>query len=367
MAAQVILHVGLMKSGTTYLQAVLGANRERLADLDIHYPGPVWARQKSAVADFREMPDAVEGAWDGLAAEVRSTPGIVVISVEHLAVLSRRNIERLRRDFGDPPIRVIVTARDLGRTIPAMWQERIKNGSTLRWGQYLDGVRSEDDAATGFWRRQSYGTIAAKWGRALGAENVRVVVVPQPGAPRNLLWERFCVAADLPATIDPTHKQRANESLGVVSMELMRRVNEAVGPTPRLRYRHLVKPLGKLYLPQRRDREPTFGFRPKPWVVRRSERQNAILESNGIQLVGDLDELTPSFTQGVRPGRVRLSLELEAANEVIDALSPDPAAVARPDTGDVEQDLDRAVKMIVDLLNQDALSDLRGEFVARRV
>lgn len=367
MADQVVLHVGLMKSGTTYLQAVLGANRKRLAAFGIHYPGPVWARQKSAVADFREMPDAVEGAWDDLAAEVRQTPGVVVISVEHLAVLSRRNIERLRRDLGDAPIRIIVTARDLGRTIPAMWQESIKNGSTLRWGQYLDAVRSRDDADTGFWRRQSYGSIAAKWGRALGAENVRVVVVPPPGAPRDLLWERFCDAADLPATIDPTHRQRANESLGVVSMELMRRVNEAVGSLPRLRYRQLVKPLGKLYLPRRRDREPRFGFRPKPWVVARAERQNEILRYNGIRIVGGLDELAPTFTRGVRPGRVDLSLELEAALEVITGLSAEPADIDRPDTGDVEQDLDLAVKRIVDLLSQDALSGLREDFLTRRV
>ena len=36
---RVFLHIGLHKTGTTYLQGVLRANRRRLAELGVFYPG----------------------------------------------------------------------------------------------------------------------------------------------------------------------------------------------------------------------------------------------------------------------------------------------------------------------------------------
>jgi hypothetical protein len=40
MAQRVIVHIGLMKSGTTFIQGRLGANRARLAAQGVLFPAP---------------------------------------------------------------------------------------------------------------------------------------------------------------------------------------------------------------------------------------------------------------------------------------------------------------------------------------
>lgn len=327
MARRVVLHVGLMKSGTTYLQGILGGNRERLAHHGVLYPGPSWAWQKAAVTDLREMPGATPGMWDRLCEQIRSYPGDAVVSVEHLAVIGPRLIRRIRQDLGDPELQAVLTARDLGRTVPAMWQESVKNGGTMDWADYLAAVRSGDDSRTGFWRRQRIGTLTTKWAGALGADRVRVVVVPPPGAPRRLLWERFRDGAGLP-DFGWTEPSRANESLDAPSAELMRRVNLALGPTPRPDYRRRVKPFGKSVLPLQHDDTAPIGFTPGPWLRTRAERQAALVRSSGARVVGDLDELTPVATPGLPPTDASAEQQLDAAVAVIallldrDAMAP---------------------------------------------
>ena len=43
MAERVVVHIGLMKSGTTFLQGRLDANREQLAAQGVLFPGPTGA------------------------------------------------------------------------------------------------------------------------------------------------------------------------------------------------------------------------------------------------------------------------------------------------------------------------------------
>lgn len=327
MAKRVVLHVGLMKSGTTYVQGILGANRTALGDAGVLYPGPSWAWQKAAVTDLREMPGAQPGMWDRLCGQIRSFPGDTVVSVEHLAVIGPRQIRRVCGDLGDAEIHAVITARDLGRTIPAMWQESVKNGGVLDWPAYVAAVRAGDDTDTGFWRRQRVGALTAKWVQALGPDRVTVVVVPPPGAPREALWQRFQDAAGLP-TMTWAEPPRANESLGAPSAELMRRINLSLGRLPRPDYRQQVKPLGKCVLPLRRAEEPALGFTPGPWVSTRAERQAGAIRTSGARVVGDLAELTPVPTVGVRPREVSPEEQLDAAVAVIgqllqrDAMAP---------------------------------------------
>ena len=73
MAERLVLHVGLMKSGTTFVQGRCNANRERLAAQGILFPGPSWARQVHAVADFLEMAHARPGKWAACARRSRLT------------------------------------------------------------------------------------------------------------------------------------------------------------------------------------------------------------------------------------------------------------------------------------------------------
>ena len=59
MVDQVVLHVGAMKSGTTYLQALLFQNKESLARQDVLVVGTTWSDQVRGVGEIlRRVPVA---------------------------------------------------------------------------------------------------------------------------------------------------------------------------------------------------------------------------------------------------------------------------------------------------------------------
>ena len=66
MAKRVVVHIGLMKSGTTFVQGRLGANRARLDAQGVLFPGPTWRRHVNAVQDLMGHPGATAGSWDSM-------------------------------------------------------------------------------------------------------------------------------------------------------------------------------------------------------------------------------------------------------------------------------------------------------------
>ncbi len=90
MATKTFLHVGLPKSGTTYLQAVLADNKERLADRSrLLFPGKSWHEQVRAVRDVRGQRGRGasaddSGAWQSLVDEIAAWDGDAIISMEWL-------------------------------------------------------------------------------------------------------------------------------------------------------------------------------------------------------------------------------------------------------------------------------------------
>ena len=168
MAQRVVIHIGLMKSGTTFLQGRLNANREQLAEQDVLFPGPTWRRHVNAVADFMGAKDRQPGSWESLREEINDYPGTAVISMEYLAMLGPRKIARLAESFDTPDLRIVVGVRDLGRTVPAMWQEVVKNRQTWTWAEYVESIRTDGESGRRFWRQQHSGRIVTRWANSLG-------------------------------------------------------------------------------------------------------------------------------------------------------------------------------------------------------
>jgi hypothetical protein len=123
---RVVLHVGTMKSGTTFLQRLMFAQKQQLARAGVLVPGATLATQPDAVYDILE-PRARHPLWRELTDAVRDHPGVSVISVEMLGPASARAAERVLSAFDGMDVQVVVTARDLNRTLVSMWQETIQN------------------------------------------------------------------------------------------------------------------------------------------------------------------------------------------------------------------------------------------------
>jgi len=327
MADRVVLHVGTMKSGTSYLQGLLFAEKPRLAEAGVLVPGERWTHQaravRQAVAGRRA---ASRDRWEELAGSVRSWPGTAVISMEYLGPSRPRLARGIVADLGADEVSVVVTARDLNRTLVSMWQETIQNGRTWTWADYLadaeakrpaDGPAEIDQRTPGgtFWRQQDLVRMVDDWASVVGREHVALVTVPRPGAARDVLARRFAEASGL--DLDPAREvTTANESLGLASLLVLRRVNELLDE------RGLRFPVGqglrkrvlaKTVLAARRGEEPTLGLATPDWVRGQAERAVRLLRDGGTRLVGDWADLEPVDVPGTTPEAVPADAVHEAA------------------------------------------------------
>jgi hypothetical protein len=319
MAQCVIVHIGLMKSGTTFIQGRLGANRARLAAQGVLFPGPTWRRHVNAVQDLMGHQGHTPGSWDSLTEEIKDHHGTAVISMEYLVMAGPRGIRILAESFGDAELRIVIGARDLGRTVPAMWQEAVKNRSTRTFAEYVDGIRDEAENGRRFWRQQHAGRIVGRWANQLGPERVYVVTLPPPDAPGDVLWERFSQVAGITEEPSWDEAPRTNESLGVASALVMRRLNEMTEDLSLKGYKRRVKAVGKHLLPAHRGEEDPIGFAVPDWLRAEAARIRAQISDSGVHVVGDLDELTPLDVPGADPASVGAEAQLDAALTALDA------------------------------------------------
>src|SRR6478609_797827 len=324
MAERVVLHVGLMKSGTSHLQARLAGAREGLAAAGFLFPGATWRDQVNAVSDVlgrrQRAHGEFEGVWDRMVREIDDFAGTAVISMEFLAAAGADKLRGVVESFPSARVEAVLTVRDLGRTVPSMWQETLKNGRTWPWREYVDGIRARSGPGEVFWREQDAVDVARKWADLVGTDAVTVVTLPRSAADPELLWHRFCEATGLPpdAAAPP---DSGNESLGAASALLMERLNHRVGDLAWPDYsRHVKFGVAKTILPRHRGDEPAIGFKASRWVCRAAEEQQAGLVSTGVRVVGDLADLEPVAVAGESPHRIPVEAQLEAALHAIEEL-----------------------------------------------
>lgn len=335
----VYLHIGIAKTGTTYLQGLMWHNRRLLERHGLLYPGDLPGDHFRASVDLRQKPFAgeestyVPGAWDAVAAAAVSAPDRAVISHE---TLTRTRVEQVRRAADSlrsaGELHAVVTVRDLARQLPAVWQEQVKNRGTVSYERFLRdvGERPESNQHRHFWEAQDVLDVLERWSAAVPPERVHVVTVPQPGSVSGLLWERFASVIGVDPTLVDTDVPVSNVSLGVAEAELLRRMN------PQLRERldwpayerqikvglaaRLAAREGSTRLAVPADR--------RAWVSERSEQMIAGLRAGGYDVVGDLDELRPVFDDRtvVMPGDIPPDELLQIAAECVGDLVADRAA-----------------------------------------
>jgi hypothetical protein len=322
--AVVYVHVGAPKTGTTFLQAVLDKNRALLRSRGLFYPGP-GADHFLAAQDlhgpFRGTDDApIAGAWDRLLAALRRSPGpAALISHETLMAITSEEMSRVVADLPTERVEIVVTARDLARQLPAVWQEDLKQGKSQPFDRFLDRVRSgppaHDRRERGFWLWQDLPRVLADWRDHVPADRITVVTVPPPGAPRSLLWSRFAAAVRVDASGADMTVRRTNTSLDAGQAELLRRLNEELGrggrdPMAWPVYRRNVKRfLAETVFAAGEPAAPlSIGTADLDWARTMGRDFTATIREGGYRLVGDLDDLVPSAEISA-PGRAQVAAD----------------------------------------------------------
>ncbi len=325
MARRLVLHIGAMKSGTSFVQNVLSENKQHLADQQqVLFPGTRWRAQVSAVQDLierggpRQEAISPSGPWHRLAAEVNDWDGDAVISMEFLGPRSVAKIEQIQASFPGTELHVVLTARDLARSIPAMWQESVQNAGTTTWPDFLTAVRAENRKQPGpgkwFWNHQGLAPMARRWANTVGSQNFTLVTVPPKGAPSSLLWDRFTSVAGIDGAACSLDVL-ANPSIGAASAMVMRDLNAALADDPlskRAYHTYVKHALAKRSLADRQRAEPVLGLDER-WVRKRGAEEVDRLRELGLTVVGDLDELLPQPVSGVHTDDIGTDEQLTAA------------------------------------------------------
>ena len=135
MTEKVYLHIGLPKTGTTFLQAALWANKSALGERGVLVPGRHHRRHLLASLDLREdpklarRPGDVAHPWQDLVEEILAWDGpSAVVSHEFFAAASEAQVRRALESFPDMELHVLITARDMVSLGLSRWQEWVKNG-----------------------------------------------------------------------------------------------------------------------------------------------------------------------------------------------------------------------------------------------
>ena len=326
MTRTVYLHVGSPKSGTTYLQRVLDGNRDRLAAAGVLVVGPDQGTRVQAALQVREdprwkqLPANRQDQWGRLVKEIRGWSGdSAILSYELFSAASAEQAAKAIGDLAGIDVQIVITARDLARSVPSAWQERLKFGLTTPLEEWTP-PKAEAPRSEWGWRTTDPTSVAERWGAGLPADHVHVVTVPRSPADPTELWRRFaaaCGIADVRVDLD---LPRVNESLGAVGAELLRRINTRLAApldNGREKARWLRDTLAHRVIAVRADEPLAMTDAQYAEAQARAEQAIATLATSGHVIHGDLDDLRATRPSGRLPGDVTDAEVLEAALDAV--------------------------------------------------
>ncbi len=303
MARRVFLHAGLPKTGTTFLQTKLWHNRAALSAQGFLYPGSIRMDHYRAWQDVRLGPragtDKATAAWERLRTQIHAWDGDALLSHEFFSMATPAQAARVVAELRPAEVTVVLTVRAYGLQLPAVWQEALKMGACRSFGDFMAAMLAEDRGAGTLrgawsWASQDVPSVLERWSSSVPAERIVVITVPPPGAPRTLLWRRWCEAVEIDDRAFDHDVPFANESLGAAQAALLLRVNPHLSgalTAGGVRHRWVRQYFGhEVLVPQQGAR---FGPRADELARLRphSEAAVAAIADGGYRVVGDLGDL----------------------------------------------------------------------------
>lgn len=330
------LHIGLPKTGTTYLQHALWSNKEVLQEVGLLLPGRHRRRHLLASLDVREdpklarRPGDVAAPWQDLVAECRRWEGDVVVSHEFFGAASSDQVARVVGSLEGFEVHVVVTARSMTALGLSRWQEWVKSGGKLGVDEYPPNERYDPVDEWG-WGSFDLASVLERWSVAVPPAQIHVLPVDPRGTPTDL-WHRFAELMGVDGTKVPVADLPVNQSLGVVEVELLRRINPhltdftSAGDRGNWIRGYLAE--GGV-LPSGREKFRSGEAKHRE-LVERGRRAMELLRSGGFDVRGDLALLEPSALGERRhPDQVRDTELLDAALVTIGNMLRDVRSLTR--------------------------------------
>ena len=299
------VHIGLQKTGTSYLQNIMWLNQDRLREQGLDLVPPSKRATFNLMLDVRQRynpefdPPEVASALAGLPGRLAAaSQPTALITEESLAPSRDAQIERFLAACTDREVHLVVTLRDLGRQIPSAWQQTLQSGGSLSCGAYLRRLRAlEGRPHTRLWSSKDVAAILERWSAHVPPERIHLVTVPPPGSPQQTLLERYARVLGIdPERLD-RDVERSNESIGRVQAELVRRVNRRLEPA--YRTRDVYGDIGKRYFAVRvlgpqKGEKLRVPHEHEEWCREVSQRFVDAIVKGGYRVEGDVLDLIPT-------------------------------------------------------------------------
>lgn len=196
-----LLHIGLPKTGTTYLQRTFYAALASRAEAPLDYPDAGFYNHQVALYEplGRHLPwkarPAVPGRWPALRDALGHRRGSVptLLSAEALSALSNDGVEEFRQRLSDRQVdRIIITVRPLGVLLPSHWQQNMKQGGcgdlAAYAGRMLQVIERGESPSQMFCFRH---TVQA-WRRVFPDASITVLAMDGSHAQNLLSFARVC-------------------------------------------------------------------------------------------------------------------------------------------------------------------------------
>lgn len=305
MTKRCYLHVGLPKTGTSYLQGIFNHSRTELAaqGLDLLPESRRGTRYVTLATrghlDPEIDPPSAFSALRRLTSKAAKAPGDrALFSHEVLGDSSPAELQRLVDAFPGYQPHIIITVRDQAGAVVSAWQQHTKGRGVTPLDEFVHGFIEGDDSSPARESRHVLDRVLGTCLEVVDPERIHVVTVPRRDAGPTLLLERFCSVLTVDPTLLRTDAPSENTSLGVVQAELMRRVNIALGerlPHLRAGYREqAARFLARQVLRPQGGRTAKLPIETRTWFERAAESTMARLRDSGVDVVGDLEDLRPS-------------------------------------------------------------------------
>jgi hypothetical protein len=309
---EVLVHIGVHKTGTTALQSALAKARSSLVEQDVHYPGTdtehfvatnaFLGRSRGAGWSKAMSPPQIS-KWTKLIKEVNNTNGgRIVLSSEVLCEATPDQIRAFVAEFRGRPLRVIATFRPLESLMPSNWQQYIKAGHTFTFDEWLQATMSEPvepkKPTPSFWMRNDHPSVLQRWSDVVGSDRVAALVIdPQV---RSMLFDTFEDVIGLSrGTLTADTEAVSNRGLSAEEVEYIRQFNVALDRGIDFRHYHLlIRRAGLLQMVEgRRPGDDEHKIELPAWATERARAIGAQhierLREMGVTVFGELDHLVP--------------------------------------------------------------------------
>ena len=219
----VVLHAGLPKTGTTYLQERFATNRAWLARSGVCYPevaGTFHTELAHSIRDAVSKRGRRERLAPLLDSALATDESVVLLSSEQLSELPTDDLRWIRDRLGGHTLRFVVFVRRRSGIVSARWKESVRHGFTHTFSEYV-----VEELLHGVWatlRVEHSLSVAAE---VFGKQALRVGVYDRVLAEGDDLFSFFVQRVlGLVEDVGPSGKIE-NPSLPAPEVELLRAVN----------------------------------------------------------------------------------------------------------------------------------------------